>query len=311
MPSVLHEVLLQVLRERGVLAEVLRRARGLRAGPLSAADPNLAETRPAEWHGDALFLSKGRKRPRRFVLLEVQTSVDPKKLRTLPLALELARDRYRSAQGDVVLVTAGAKVARWFDHHPFCCQGPLGTRRSLTVARVDLTRLAVKRLLDERRPSLALLAVAAHARGPRSKARRVASRALQVVHEGGGPAASLLVDGILQLLDARLRRELEAAMERQKGYRTGWLQDAYLKGEAKGKAEGEAKGKAEGEAKGKAEGEALAMRAALLRVLSRRGVVLDAQVRARVESETDLARLERWLDAAAVATTASEVFTDA
>jgi uncharacterized protein CbrC (UPF0167 family) len=41
-----------------------------------------------------------------------------------------------------------------------------------------------------------------------------------------------MVDDILQLIDARLRRELEEAMERQKGYRTEWLQESYLKGKA-------------------------------------------------------------------------------
>jgi hypothetical protein len=49
-------------------------------------------------------------------------------------------------------------------------------------------------------------------------------------------------------------------------------------------------------------------RAALRRVLSRRGIVLDAADEARIDACTDHATLERWLDEAAVATSTAEVF---
>lgn len=183
MPSVAHEVLVQVLREDGVLAELLRRARGLKVGTVTPSDPNFSEVKSTEWHGDAFFFAGDPKSPERWLILEAQTSVDEDKLRTIPLSLELARDRYRSAQGDVVLVTAGAQVARWFDRHPFVYEGPLGTKRALAVIRVNLTRVPVAKLLDARRPSLALLAVAAHAKGTRAKARRVASRVSMAVRK--------------------------------------------------------------------------------------------------------------------------------
>lgn len=293
MPSMAHEVLLQALREPGVLAELVSRARNVKAGPLAPSDPNLSETKPVEWHGDALFLS-GEKEPARWLMLEVQTSVDREKLRTIPLSFELARERYRSADGDVVLVTAGARVARWFARHPFRYRGPLGTTRALSVVLVNLTRLPVGKLLDERYPALALLAVAAHAKGPREKARRVATQALALAHEWG-PAASAVVDGILQLVDAGLRRKLEEAMERHKGYRTDWLQDAYSKGEAKGKDEGRSE----------------EARAALLRVLSKRGFTPTCEQQARIDAEGDLVLLERWHDAAIDASSVAEIFSDA
>jgi hypothetical protein len=302
MSSVAHEVVVQVLREQGVLAEVLRRARGIEVGAVAPADPNLSEVKSTEWHGDALFTKGDPKAPERWLMLEAQLSVDPEKLRTIPLGLELARDRFRGADGDVVLVTVGTKVARWFDRHPFIFRGSLGTRRSLAVIRVDLARLPVGKLLDAERPSLALLAAAAHARGPRAKARRVAERALRVARKGGGPLAPALVDVILQVVDARLRQELEEVMERQ-GFRTDWLQDAYLRGKTEGKTEGEVEGEARGEAK--------AARRALARVLSRRGIALTARQQARIEAEESVKRLEGWLDAAVTATELAEVFTDA
>jgi hypothetical protein len=293
MSSVAHEVVLQVLREEGVLAELLRRARGIEIGAVAPADPNLSEVRSTEWHGDAFFAKGDPNAPERWLMLEAQLSVDPEKLRTIPLGLELARDRFRGVDGDVVLVTASAKVARWLDHHPFIYRGPLGTRRSLSVIRVDLARLPVGKLLDEERPFLALLAVAAFAGGPRAKARRVAAKALRVARKGGGPRAAALVDVILQVVDAKLRQELEEVMERE-GFRTDWLQDAYVKGKADGEAKGEAK----------------EARRALARVLSRRGIALTARQQARIEAEESVARLEGWLDAAVTATTLAEVFTD-
>jgi hypothetical protein len=286
MPSVAHEVLVQVLHEDGVLAEVLRRTHGLKVGVVVPSDPNLSKVKPTEWHGDAFFVGGDPQSPERWLILEAQTSVDKEKLRTIPLSLELARDRYRGVPGDVVLVTAGAQVARWFDRHPFSYEGPLGTKRTLSVIRVNLTRVPVAKLLDARRPSLALLAVAAHAKGARPKARRVASRALEVARKSRGAVASGMVDAILQLVDAKLRRELEEVMERE-GYRTDWLQEAYLKGEA---------------------GEA---RRALVRVLTKRGFKLTTKIEARIGAEKDLLRLERWLDAAITATSLAKVFTDA
>jgi hypothetical protein len=296
MPSIAHEVVLQVLREEGVLAEVLRRARGLRIGSMALSDPNISEVNVTEWRGDALFVSNDPKRPSRWSILELQASIDSEKLRTIPLSFELARDRFR-VPGDIVLVTVGAKVARWFDRHPFRSEGPLGTKRALSVIRVDLARLPVSKLLDGRTPSLAALAVAAHAKDPLPTVRRVAQRALQVTGRKRSRVSSTTVDAILNLLDAKLRRELEDAMERE-GYRTGWLQDAYLKG----KGEGETKGEAKGEAKG--------MREALARVVAKRGLKLSARARARIDSEGDVERLGRWLDAAVTATSIANVFAE-
>lgn len=72
---------------------------------------------------------------------------------------------------------------------------------------------------------------------------------------------------------------------------------------ARGKAEGRAEGKQEGRIEGRIAGRV----EALLGVLERRGVALDAEQRARVEACTDTARLDRWLDRAFTAGTADEL----
>ncbi len=59
---------------------------------------------------------------------------------------------------------------------------------------------------------------------------------------------------------------------------------------------------------GRAEGEARAMGESLLRVLARRGVTIDDATRARVRACRDVPTLESWIDRAATATQAAEVF---
>jgi hypothetical protein len=301
MPSVVHEIVIQVLREEGVLAELLLCACDLRVGAMSPADPNFSDVKSTEWHGDAFFLKGDPKRPEHWLGLEVQASIDAEKLRTIPLSLELGRDRFRGVPGDVVLVTVGEAVARWFDRHPFVYQGPLGTKRTLTVTRVDLSRVPEAALLDERRPFLALLAVAAHAKGATPRAREIAHKALEVARKGGGTMTPNIVDAILQMTDAQVRQELEAVMLRE-GFRTDWLQESYLKGKSDGRAEGKVDGKAEGKAE--------EARGALVRVLTRRGFPPPAHLLVRIEAESDLQRLERWLDIAITAKSISEVFSN-
>lgn len=58
----------------------------------------------------------------------------------------------------------------------------------------------------------------------------------------------------------------------------------------------------------RAEGRAAGTAQAILRVLARRRVQLDASVRERIASARDLAQLERWLDRATTCASATELF---
>ena len=72
-------------------------------------------------------------------------------------------------------------------------------------------------------------------------------------------------------------------------------------------AQGEAAGRAQGEASGRAQGEARGRALAVLAVLTARGVVVPAEVRARVLACTDVAVLDGWIARAANAKDAGEV----
>jgi hypothetical protein len=71
-----------------------------------------------------------------------------------------------------------------------------------------------------------------------------------------------------------------------------------------GRAEGRTKGLAEGESKGRA----AEARLLLYKVLAARSFSVTSATRARIERETDTARLEAWLEAAVTARTVRDVF---
>jgi hypothetical protein len=73
-------------------------------------------------------------------------------------------------------------------------------------------------------------------------------------------------------------------------------------------AAGREEGRREGLQEGEHTGALRASRSMLLRVLARRGIEVTTERRRQVEVCTDIAVLERWLDAAAVATRLDEVF---
>jgi hypothetical protein len=74
------------------------------------------------------------------------------------------------------------------------------------------------------------------------------------------------------------------------------------------RAEGEAVGFAKGEAKGEARGEARGKAAAVLAVLSARGLPVSNEARARIEACIDVAILDRWISRAATVSSIDEVF---
>jgi hypothetical protein len=90
------------------------------------------------------------------------------------------------------------------------------------------------------------------------------------------------------------------------------VQDLIREWEGKGRAEGHAKGRAEGHAKGRAEGQAKGRaeeaRRLLRKVLAARGFTVTAAVRARIDGESDVTRLEAWHEAAVTVAAIGDVF---
>ncbi len=231
-----------------------------------------------------------------WAVVELQRDDDATKGRRWPLVAAVLYDR-RGVMGDVFVVTHSRAVARWA-RTVATVEGPHGTRLSLVPRVVCLRRADAEALLATGRPELALFAAwAVHAQRSDAAARLV-RRA--IVSTRALPDAALrdsLVRGMINMVSDELRVKLrEMLMDFSKVTEGPLMRDLREEFERRGTVKGKLEGELEGEAR------------ALLRVIERRGIVVDEETRVRVLSCTDVATLDTWLDRAATATTAAEVF---
>ena len=302
--SNLHRLLVELFTETNALSDLLRITRGVRLGKLRTHREDVSRSKPVLRRGDGFFFIGPAASPHRWLFLEVQTSVSLKKVKNLPVSFEMARARYPKLKGDVVIITVGADVARFFDTHPFRVDGPLGTTRILHVVRIDLSTKHAERLLDPRRPYLGVLAVAATREA--KEALEVAERAIEIAKRVGGSLGNALADDILAAANEAVRRKLEEKMQRQ-GFRSPFLRKLVRTEVSKAKRQAKAQGREEGKALGAAE----SLRGSLDKILRFRSIAVTDELRRRIDSETEITRLDRWVDRALTASTASEIFADA
>ncbi|HEX8108627.1 MAG TPA: hypothetical protein VF516_12925 [Kofleriaceae bacterium] len=81
-------------------------------------------------------------------------------------------------------------------------------------------------------------------------------------------------------------------------------------GRAEGRTEGRTEGRNEGRTEGRTEGRAVEARLLLHKVLAARSFAVSSEVRTRIDGESDVSRLESWLEAAVTASSIDEVFRD-
>ncbi|MGQ0631483.1 MAG: hypothetical protein ACT4P1_10600, partial [Sporichthyaceae bacterium] len=104
--------------------------------------------------------------------------------------------------------------------------------------------------------------------------------------------AALYHDVVLAMLPLVASRYLEALMSTSYEYQSEFARRYFFQGRAEGEAEGEAKGEAK----------------AVLAFLGARGIDVPDDVRARINSCTDLDQLDAWVRRATTATTADDLF---
>lgn len=88
------------------------------------------------------------------------------------------------------------------------------------------------------------------------------------------------------------------------------VQELIREWEDKGHAKGRAEGRTEGRAEGRTEGRAAEARLVLHKVLAARSFAVPPDVRARIDGESDLTRLESWIEAAVTAPSLGDLFRD-
>lgn len=268
---------------------------------LKPSDATVRFVKPAELRLDLIF-----RKGRRWAIVEMQRSVDPAKRRRWPLAASLLFDQ-TGTLGEVIVITARPAVARWAERVAHV-RTRLGTELRLKPVVLHLGAEESKALLDERHPELALFAAWAmqHRHGP--KARAVVEQAFELTGRLPRPLRRAQQRAILSVLSDRMLELLrKASMNPDKIPETPGAKSLRLFLESQGRKRALAEGEARGEAKGRAEGRAEGLQDALLLMLRARGMAASHDDEARIRACVDAAKLKRWLERAATASSVREV----
>lgn len=279
MPTLLHEVLLDLFRDRPTLApELLERVFALDVPAFTRVDlaeANITELVPTEYRADLVVLLQ-EDRPILAIVVEAQLKPDDKKRYSWPVYATALRARHKCLV-EVLVVTPSARTARWAQETVDLGHGQMWAPLVLGPEAVPYVSP------DEARaaPELGVLSALAHARGDRGLELFLA--VVPALSERDDEAASVYYDLLLSALPEAARRELEAmALSGKYEYQSDFAKKHFAQGEVKGRTEGRTEGQAEGRA------------AMLFRALEHRGLVVDAAQRARIEHAT-AETLERWL----------------
>jgi hypothetical protein len=293
MPGTPHEVVLLAIRDNPELfAEVLRRVVGTdMPGPIEVIDSNVRFAASLETRPDLVLRTPNA--TSKWTIIELQNRRDESKCRSWPLAVSVLLQR--DGMGDVVVITASRSVAAWAKgaaHH----RGERGTSLGLTPVVLLFSKDHASALLDPARPELAIFAVWAGCRGNGPFARGVAKRALELTEALPAPLREGQARAILAMLSQQLLASLkEMAMDVDKVPETKASRAFRVFFEKRGEAQGEANGRRE----------------SLLRVLAARGLSPTKEERASIAALTDVAVLDRCVQAAVTAASVGAVLAGA
>ncbi len=307
MPSALHEILVQLFRERPSLAiDFVAGQLGLplpvKAG-VEILSGEIEQTSAPQHRADTVLLFGGPAREGRLgIVLEVQLTIDSAKRFAWPVYLAGIRAKLRCPVV-LVVVTPDRTVRKWASSS--ISLGPGGSQVQPLVLGPEEIPVVTDVSVARKNPDLALLSVIAHGEGP--EATPVGMAALVAARDLDEEKAKVYADIVWTILGPRSDQVQEALM--QSGfegyeYQSEFARKYVAQGRAEGEAKGKAEGKAEGEAKGKAEGKA----DALLAVLAARALPLSEEQRQRILACRDLVQLDRWIARAVSVTTAAELF---
>ena len=293
MPSLLHNALLLLFRNRPTLApDLLRDVLHTHVPPFEhvrIVDADLSEVVPTEYRADLVLLLEGAAEapPRAAIVVEAQLGTDVDKRWSWPVYLAGLRARLRC---DVVLVvvTNTAAMARWA-----LTPIPMG-HPGWTLVPLVLGPGAVPVVRDEataaRAPELAILSAVVHGHGP--DAVEIGTAALLAARGLDDERATLYADLVFASVHQAARAVLEALMANGNyEYQSDFAKRYVAQGRTEGRAEGEALGRAH----------------AILGVLTARALPVPEPVRERILGCSDLDLLDRWLARAVTAQAAADV----
>jgi hypothetical protein len=267
MPSQLHESHLFLFRNQPTLAaQLIRDALGVELPPFRdahIASADLTDLQPTEYRAD-LVIELQSDRPVYGIIVEVQLSIDDRKQYVWPAYVANLRARMRCPVS-LLVVTADDSVARW------AARGvDMGGLHSFAPYVLGPSR--IPKIADERQardnPELAVLSAMAHGRDSDpvqaiavALAAQKASLALDV------DRAKIYCDLILNSLGEAARQALKNMDARTYVYQSDFARQYIAQGRAEGRTEGESAGRS----------------AVILRQLTFRFGVIEAEVQNRIQ----------------------------
>ncbi|EYF04458.1 hypothetical protein [Chondromyces apiculatus] len=274
MPSLTHEALLLLFRNRPTLAaEMLREMFGVPVPPFTEArvEPaELTEILPAARHADlVILLLDGR--PVLAIVVEAQLCRDPEKLFTWPAYVMAVRTHYR-CRACLLVVTTDPAIARW-SGRPIDLGPPDWTLRPYVLGPDSVPKIVVPREA-RKRPELAVLSVMAHGRS--KDGLRMAISALTAAAGLDPSQQRLYMDVVLASLNEAAKRSLEAMMKSGYQYQSDFAKKYYKQGSVESGTH------------------------SVLTVLEARGLEIPEEVRTRVLASQDPDELTQWLRRAVV-----------
>ncbi|MGK3965067.1 hypothetical protein WMF38_12900 [Sorangium sp. So ce118] len=284
MPSVTHEALVELFKNRPTLAaEMLQDALGQSVPAFTEArivSSDLTEILPSDRRADVIvvLLVGEQQRPAMAIVVEVQLGVDPDKPYAWPVYVTQTRARHRCPTR-LLAVTIDPEIARW-------CSRPIDTGHpGWILTPLVLGPEGVPVVTDAEQataaPEVVVLSAMAHGQGDAAEAIGVAFLAAAAGLDQ--ERRTMYGDLVLSSLNAAARRTLEAMMKAGYEFQSEFARSYVAKGEIKAKAQ------------------------AVLAVLEARGLEVPAEVRERVLASTDLAELDGWIRRAAVVSDAREL----
>lgn len=282
MPSFDHEILVDLFRENGKLAaELLRTCAGIAIDHerVERGSIDLSQVAPTEYRADNVAILHGRDgRPVTGVIVEVQRRRDRDKLLTWPVYVSALRAQL--ACPAVLLVVAPKPAVAAWARRPIDMGHPGFQLTPLVIGLEDVPRV-LDRTAASQLPELAMLSVMAH---PELEIAQVAIDAIAQLPED---RIRLYLDVILKALPAKLRRTLEARMQRYE-YQSDFARRYYGQGLEEGRQEGRER-----------------LRAAVITLARSKLKTVPADDLARIAATTDLRVLTELVTALGQARTAS------
>jgi hypothetical protein len=294
MPSLTHEAILQLFRNRPALApELLRDALHVHLPAYTEArveSADFSQVAPTEYHADLVVLLIDDV-PVLGIVVEVQLAPKPRKKFTWPLYHVALRAKLE-CDCCVLVVAPTMEVARW-------AAEPIGVGFGSTIVPLVVGPRGIPVVTDAERalaaPELGVLSAMAHGQGDVETAVKVALAAIAGLRSIPDESVVLYSDLIESALSAAARKAFFMIPEGYE-FQSKTVRESFLKGRAEGIAEGISRGIVETQA------------VAVLDVLDARGLTITPEQRERILGCADRDVLKRWVRRAAVVTSTDELF---